>query len=138
MPPVFIGTGLWDAIDTHVKGYFKYYDRLMPIPNHGMVNQVDEWKKYLASQREIKNQFGEIREKKGDMASQAETRATFTFPAFYDPLTDAYEPFLLIIKDEFRKFGYGDFPQTRTVEGKRQVHEFHRRYKDLFAIAEKL
>lgn len=136
--PVLIGTSLWDIVETHVRGYFKYYDRPMPIPGYGSFNQVDEWKKYIAAQREIKNQYGEVRERKGDMASQAEARATFTFPAFYDPLTDSHEPLLLILKAEFQKFGKGDFPQTRTVEGKRLVMEFHKRYKDLLSIAEKL
>lgn len=138
--PILLGSGLWDTIDAHVRGYFKFYDRYMPVPGHAeKVNQVEAWKKELTERRKyLKTEYGESRDRKGDEADHAEMRATFVFPAFYDPITATHEPLLLILKDEFKKFGHGDFPQTKTVEGKRDALEFHRRYKELLSLPQKM
>ena len=125
-----------------VEGYFKYYDRPVSVPdgNGGLVtgNQVSSWKQYLASRKEGRNEFGEDGGlAKSGTASHAETRTTLTFPAFYDPLIASTEPVLPLIQREYKKEGI-KFPQTNESRGDRAVLAFHKKYKDLFGVADKL
>lgn len=125
--PIIQGNDLWSRIEWLITGYFRYYKK-----------QVPAWKHYLEMRRAGTNEYGEAKgQAKSEISAHAEMRVSFAFPSFWDPLTDAQEPLLPILQAEFKKQGY-EFPQTRTPEGKKLVLEFHRRFKDLFGVAEKM
>lgn len=135
--PLIKGTDVQSRVEFKVDGYMRYYNRSMFIPTIGPVNQVEEWKKYLQILRDLKTDYGEFKEqKKSDISAHAEVRVVFVWPAFYDPLTDSYEAILPLLREEYKREGI-DFPQTKTVKGKRAVAAFHKKYKELFAVPQK-